>query len=144
MQDVYAASAQGMVDHGSVIPSPASAAQHEPYVERWGYLAPLPIRRSFRVNRALVAGLLAGLLGGGLLSGVLGGGPAGGAQGAYGNLPPQGSHVGSGGLGSLMSILGGLGGRPGSQPRSAGGGGLGSLLGGGGMGSLLGGLFGGR
>ena len=91
-----------------------------------------------------MGGLLAGLLGGGLLSGVLGGGPAGGAQGAYGNLPPQGSHVGSGGLGSLMSILGGLGGRPGSQPRSAGGGGLGSLLGGGGMGSLLGGLFGGR
>ena len=76
--------------------------------------------------------LLGGLLGGGLLSGVLGGG-----QNSY---PQQGSHLGSGGLGSLTSILGGLGGQPGSAPRSAGGGGL---LGGG-MGSLLGGLFGGR
>ena len=90
-----------------------------------------------------MGGMLGGLLGGGLLSSVLGGG---GAQGSYGNMPQQGTHVGSGGLGSLMSILGGLGGRPGSAPRSAGGGGLGSLLGGGGggMGSLLGGLLGGR
>lgn len=89
-----------------------------------------------------MGGMLGGLLGGGLLSGVLGGG---GAQSSYGNIPQQGSHVGSGGLGSLMSILGGLGGQPGSAPRSAGGGGLGSLLGGGGgMGGLLGGLLGGR
>lgn len=88
-----------------------------------------------------MGGLLGGLLGGGLLSGVLGGGS--GAQAGYGNLPQQGTHVGSGGLGSLMSILGGLGGRPGMQPRSAGGSGLGGLLGGG-MGSLLGGLLGGR
>ena len=89
-----------------------------------------------------MGGLLGGLLGGGLLSGVLGGG---GAQGTYGNMPQQGSHVGSGGLGSLMSILGGLGGQPNSAPRSAGGSGLGSLLGGGGsMGGLLGGLLGGR
>jgi uncharacterized tellurite resistance protein B-like protein len=88
-----------------------------------------------------MGGLLGGLLGGGLLSSVLGGG----ASGAQGNLPQQGSHVGSGGLGSLMSILGGLGGQPNSAPRSAGGGGLGSLLGGsGGMGGLLGGLLGGR
>ena len=91
-----------------------------------------------------MGGLLGGLLGGGLLSGVLGGGSAGGAQGSYGNLPQQGTHVGSGGLGSLMSILGGLGGRAGSQPRSAGGSGLGGLLGGGGMGGLVGGLLGGR
>ncbi|WP_262922041.1 TerB family tellurite resistance protein [Hymenobacter cellulosivorans] len=89
-----------------------------------------------------MGGLLGGLLGGGLLGGAMGGG---GNTGAYGNYPQQGSHVGSGGLGSLMSILGGLGGQPGSAPRSAGGGGLGGLLGGGGgMGSLLGGLFGGR
>ncbi|MBC6700562.1 TerB family tellurite resistance protein [Hymenobacter puniceus] len=90
-----------------------------------------------------MGGLLGGLLGGGLLSGVLGGGnSSAGAQGSYGNLPQQGSHVGSGGLGSLMSILGGLGGQPGSQPRSAGGGGLGGLMNGG-MGGLLGGLLGG-
>ena len=86
--------------------------------------------------------LLGGLLGGGMLGGLMGGGSN---QSAYGNLPQQGSHIGSGGLGSMMSILGGLGGQPNSQPRSAGGGGLGSLLGGGGgMGSLLGGLLGGR
>jgi uncharacterized tellurite resistance protein B-like protein len=83
-----------------------------------------------------MGGLLGGLLGGGLLGNVMGGGQ---------QYPQQGSHVGSGGLGSLTSILGGLGGRPNSAPRSAGGGGLGSLLGGGsGMGGLLGGLLGGR
>lgn len=81
--------------------------------------------------------LLGGLMGGGMLGGLLGGNSAA-------NLPQQGSAIGSGGLGSMMSILGGLGGQPNSQPASAGGGGLGSLLGGGGMGSLLGGLFGGR
>lgn len=90
-----------------------------------------------------MGGLLGGLLGGGLLSGMMGGNSGAGASGSYGNLPQQGSHVGSGGLGSLMSILGGLGGQPNSQPRSAGGGGLGGLMGGG-MGSLLGGLLGGR
>ncbi|WP_253805671.1 hypothetical protein [Hymenobacter taeanensis] len=84
-----------------------------------------------------MGGLLGGLLGGGLLGGLMGGGQS---QAGYGNYPQQGSHVGSGGLGSLMSILGGLGGQPNSAPRSAGGGGLmGS-----GMGGLLGGLFGGR
>ncbi|GAB3231126.1 hypothetical protein GCM10027346_17310 [Hymenobacter seoulensis] len=87
-----------------------------------------------------MGGLLGGLLGGGLLGGMMGGGQQ---QAGYGNYPQQGSHVGSGGLGSLMSILGGLGGQPNSQPRSAGGGGLGGLMGGG-MGSLLGGLLGGR
>ena len=79
--------------------------------------------------------MLGGLLGSGMLGGLLGGG---GSQAAY---PQQGSAIGSGGLGSMMSILGGLGGRPNSQPASAGGSGLGGLLGGG-MGSLLGGIFG--
>ncbi|RSK48110.1 TerB family tellurite resistance protein [Hymenobacter rigui] len=89
-----------------------------------------------------MGGLLGGLLGGGLLSGVLGGGQSQSTD-SYGNYPQQGSHVGSGGLGSLMSILGGLGGQPNSQPRSNGGGGLGGLMSGG-MGGLLGGLLGGR
>ncbi|UYZ62156.1 TerB family tellurite resistance protein [Hymenobacter weizhouensis] len=88
-----------------------------------------------------LGGLLGGLLGGGLLGGMMGGGQQ---AGAYGNYPQQGTHVGSGGLGSLVSILGGLGGQPHSAPRSAGGGGLGGLLGGGSMGGLLGGLLGGR
>ena len=87
-----------------------------------------------------MGGLLGGLLGGGLLGGAMGGGQS---QGQYGNYPQQGTHTGSGGLGSLMSILGGLGGQPNSQPRSAGGGGLGGLMSGG-MGGLLGGLLGGR
>jgi len=87
-----------------------------------------------------MGGLLGGVLGGGMLGGLLGGGSN---DPAAANLPQQGSGIGSGGLGSMMSILGGLGGRPGSQPASAGGSGLGGLLGGG-MGSLLGGLFGGR
>ena len=84
-----------------------------------------------------LGGMLGGLLGGGMLGGLLGGNSGS-------NLPQQGSGIGSGGLGSMMSILGGLGGRPNSQPASAGGSGGGGLLGGGGMGSLLGGLFGGR
>jgi uncharacterized tellurite resistance protein B-like protein len=83
-----------------------------------------------------MGGLLGGLLGGGLLSGVLGGG-SNNSNYDTSNYPQQGS-MGGGGLGSIMSVLGGLGGRPNSQPASAGGGGiLGS-----GMGSLLGGLFG--
>jgi len=87
-----------------------------------------------------MGGLLGGLLGGGLLNSVLGGGQSSSTD-PYGTThPQQGTHVGSGGLGSIMSILGGLGGQPNSAPRSAGGGGLfGS-----GMGSLLGGLLGGR
>ncbi len=86
-----------------------------------------------------MGGLLGGLLGGGMLGGLMGGGnsSAGTSQ--------RGAGIGNGGLGSMMSILGGLGGRPNTQPAHAGGGGLGSLLGGGGgMGSLLGGLLGGR
>jgi uncharacterized tellurite resistance protein B-like protein len=83
-----------------------------------------------------MGGLLGGLLGGGLLSGVLGGG--GNTSGYDTSGYPQQGSMGGGGLGSIMSVLGGLGGRPNSQPASAGGGGiLGS-----GMGSLLGGLFG--
>ncbi|MBF9239256.1 TerB family tellurite resistance protein [Hymenobacter sp. BT683] len=86
-----------------------------------------------------LGGMLGGLLGGGMLGGLMGGGNS------SAGLPQSGSGIGQGGLGSMMSILGGLGGRPNTQPASAGGGGLGSLLGGGGgMGSLLGGLFGGR
>ena len=88
-------------------------------------------------------GLLGGLMGGSLLGNVLGGSMSNVTQ-PYdtSSLPQQGTHTGSGGLGSLTSILGGLGGQPGSAPRSAGGSGLGGLLSGG-MGSLLGGLFGG-
>ena len=85
-----------------------------------------------------LGGMLGSLLGGGMLGGLMGGGNSGAAS-----MPQQGSGIGSGGLGSMMSILGGLGGRPNSQPASAGGGGLGGLMGGG-MGSLLGGIFGGR
>jgi uncharacterized tellurite resistance protein B-like protein len=98
-----------------------------------------------------MGGLMGGMGGGGmgsLLGGLLGGGLLGSVMGGGQQYPQQGSHVGSGGLGSLTSILGGLGGRPNSAPRSAGGGGLGSLLGGlgggSGMGGLLGGLLGGR
>ena len=92
-----------------------------------------------------IGSLLGGLLGGGMLGGLLGGGgqSQNQDQSGYSNVPQQGSHIGSGGLGSMMSILGGLGGQPNSQPASAGGGGLGGLMSGG-MGSLLGGLFGGR
>jgi uncharacterized tellurite resistance protein B-like protein len=81
-----------------------------------------------------LGGLLGGLLGSGMLGGLLGGG-----NNQASNFPQQGS-MGNSGLGSIMSVLGGLGGQPNSQPRSAGGGGLmGS-----GLGGLLGGLFGGR
>jgi uncharacterized tellurite resistance protein B-like protein len=74
-----------------------------------------------------LGGLLGGLLGGGLLSGVLGGG---GQQQANTSQYPQQGSLGGSGLGSIMSVLGGLGGRPNSQPASAGGSGLGGLLGG--------------
>ncbi|MFD2720983.1 TerB family tellurite resistance protein [Hymenobacter monticola] len=85
-----------------------------------------------------LGGMLGGLLGGGMLGGLMGGGN----QAA--NYPQQGSAIGNGGLGSMMSILGGLGGRPNSQPASAGGSGLGGLLGSSSLGGMLGGLFGGR
>lgn len=85
-----------------------------------------------------LGGMLGGLLGGGLLSGVLGGG--GQQQSVDTSQYPQQGSMGGSGLGSIMSVLGGLGGQPNSQPASAGGGGLmGS-----GLGGLLGGLFGGR
>ncbi|MBC6612369.1 TerB family tellurite resistance protein [Hymenobacter sp. BT507] len=88
--------------------------------------------------------ILGGLMGGSLLGNVLGGSMSDVTH-PYdtSSLPRQGSHAGSGGLGSLISILGGLGQQPNSAPRSAGGGGLGSLLGGN-MGSVLGGLLGGN
>ncbi|GAA4503604.1 hypothetical protein GCM10023172_28780 [Hymenobacter ginsengisoli] len=88
-------------------------------------------------GRGSLGGMLGGLLGGGLLSGVLGGGNSQQQSVDTSQYPQQGSMGGSG-LGSIMSVLGGLGGRPNAQPASAGGGGIfGS-----GMGSLLGGLFG--
>ena len=100
------------------------------------------------MSSVLGGGTMGGLLGGaaqsglgGLLGSLLGGGMLG--SGSNDNIPQQGSGIGSGGLGSMMSILGGLGGQPNSQPASAGGAGLGGLLSGG-MGNLLGGLFGGR
>ncbi|MBD2769148.1 TerB family tellurite resistance protein [Hymenobacter sp. BT664] len=127
-----------------------------------GVVAPMVISRVMGGNRqnqgygnqgggGLLGGTMGGLLEGAahsglgsLLGGLLGGGMLGGASsGAGGNVPQQGSGIGGGGLGSMMSILGGLAGRPNSQPASAGGAGLGGLLGGG-MGSLLGGLFGSR
>lgn len=90
----------------------------------------------------LLGGSMGGLLGGaaqggmgGMLGGLLGS-VMGGSQGSS-----QGSAIGGGGLGSMMSVLGGLGGQPNSQPASAGGSGLGGLLSGG-MGGLLSGIFG--
>ena len=85
-----------------------------------------------------MGGLLSGLLGSGMLGGLLGGN-----SNATADMPQQGSAIGSGGLGSMMAILGGLGGQPNSQPASAGGSGLGGLLNGG-LGGMLGGLFSGR
>ncbi|OGX88001.1 TerB family tellurite resistance protein [Hymenobacter glacialis] len=125
-----------------------------------GVVAPMVISRVMGGGRSqsqgmgggMMGGGLGGLLGGaansglgGMLGSLLGGGMLGGGGNSSANVPRQGSGIGSGGLGSMMSILGGLGGRPNTQPRQAGGGGLGSLLGGGGsMGGLLGGLLGGR
>lgn len=99
-------------------------------------------------------GMMSSVLGGGTMGGLLGGAAQSGLGGLLGsllggkmmgdgsndNVPEQGSGIGSSGLGSMMSVLGGLGGQPNSQPASAGGAGLGGLLSGG-MGSLLGGLF---
>jgi uncharacterized tellurite resistance protein B-like protein len=121
-----------------------------------GVVAPMVISKVMgggQQNSGSPSGSLGGLLGGaahsglgGMLGGLLGGGMLGGLLGGGSNtasLPQQGSAIGSGGLGSMMSILGGLGGRPNSQPASAGGSGLGGLLNGG-LGGMLGGLFGGR
>ena len=117
-----------------------------------GVVAPMVLSRvgggggsqSGNSGGGLLGGSMGGLLGGaaqggmgGMLGGLLGS-VMGGGQGSG-----QGSAIGSGGLGSMMSVLGGLGGQPNSQPASAGGSGLGGLLSGG-MGSLLGGIFGGN
>lgn len=95
----------------------------------------------------LLSGGLGGLLSGaaqsgvgGLLGGLLGNMMGGGAEAG---VPQQQSAIGSGGLGSIMSVLGGLGDQPNQRSASSGGGGLGGLMGGG-MGSLLGGLLGGK
>ncbi|WP_255749823.1 TerB family tellurite resistance protein [Pontibacter liquoris] len=89
-----------------------------------GILAPLVIGRMMSGGRRGYGGGMMGGLGGGLLGGLLGGGMGGGMMGG---------GMRGGGLGSIISILGGLNGRRGY-------GGMGS----GGLGSLLGGLFGGR
>ncbi|MGI4833097.1 MAG: TerB family tellurite resistance protein [Janthinobacterium lividum] len=83
-----------------------------------------------------LGGMLGGLLGGGMLGGLLGGGNQ--QQAVDTSQYPQQGSMGGSGLGSIMSVLGGLGGQPNSQPRSAGGGGLSGSLGG-----LLGSIFGG-
>ena len=81
-----------------------------------------------------LGGMLGGLMGSGMLGGLLGGGQQ---QATDTSGYPQQGSLGTSGLGSIMSVLGGLGGQPNSQPASAGGGGFGGSLGG-----LLGGLFG--
>lgn len=81
-----------------------------------------------------LGGMLGGLMGSGMLGGLLGGGQQ---QAVDTNNYPQQGSLGNSGLGSIMSVLGGLGGQPNSQPASAGGAGFG-----GGLGGLLGGLFG--
>jgi hypothetical protein len=89
-----------------------------------GILAPIVISRMLSGGRrrggyGMMGGGMGGM-GGGLLGGLLGGGMMGG--GMY-----RGGYGGSG-LGSIISILGGLGGRRGYG--SMGSGGLGGLLGG--------------
>ncbi|GAA4347872.1 hypothetical protein GCM10023185_03220 [Hymenobacter saemangeumensis] len=146
----------GMADKLSSVGIPKSALM----AGLLGVVAPMVISRVMGGGQSRGMGGMGGMMGGmmnsgmggllggaaqsgmgGLLGGLLGGGMLGGLMDGGHNLPQQGSHIGRGGLGSMMSVLGGLGGRPGTQPRSAGGSGLGGLMGGG-MGSLLGGLFG--
>ena len=101
-----------------------------------------PDNQSQSSGGGLLGGTMGGLLGGAAQSGM--GGMLGGLLGSVmggGQGPAQGSAIGGGGLGSIMSVLGGLGGVGGSQPRSAGGSGLGGLLSGG-MGGMLGSIFG--
>ncbi|GAB3829770.1 tellurite resistance TerB family protein [Pontibacter rugosus] len=85
-----------------------------------GVAAPLVIGSLLSSGRRRRYG--GGMMGGGLLGSLLGGGMMGG-----------GMYRGGGGLGSVVSILGGLNGRRG----------YGSMRQSGGLGSLLGGLFGG-
>lgn len=92
-----------------------------------GVIAPIAIASMLggRRRRGMMGGGM-GMMGGGLLGGLLGGGMMGGG------MMGGGMHR-RGGLGSMISILGGLNGRRGY-----------SSMGGGGLGSLLGGIFGGR
>lgn len=90
-----------------------------------GILAPIVISRMMSGGHRRHGGMMGGM-GGGLLGGLLGGG-----MGMGGGM--YGGGYGGGGLGSVISILGGLGGRRGY-------GGMGS----GGLGGLLGGILGGR
>ncbi|WP_347160201.1 TerB family tellurite resistance protein [Pontibacter chitinilyticus] len=87
-----------------------------------GILAPLVISSMLSGRRGRYNGGMMGGIGGGLLGGLLGGG-----------MGMGGGMYGGGGLGSIISILGGLNGRRGY-----------SSMGSGGLGGLLGGLFGGR
>ncbi len=89
-----------------------------------GILAPIVLSRMIggRRHGGMMGGM--GSMGGGLLGGLLGGG-MGGLGGGMGGF---GGGMGGGGLGSIISILGGLNGRRGYG--SMGGGGLGGLLGG--------------
>ncbi|OGX83602.1 TerB family tellurite resistance protein [Hymenobacter coccineus] len=122
-----------------------------------GVVAPMVISRmggsnNNNSNQSSGGGLLSSVMGGSM-GGLLGGATQGGMGGMLGGLlgsvmgggqgSGQGSAIGGGGLGSMMSVLGGLGGQPNSQPASAGGSGLGGLLSGG-MGSMLGNIFGGN
>jgi uncharacterized tellurite resistance protein B-like protein len=77
-------------------------------------------------RRGYGGGMMGGM-GGGLLGGLLGGGMMGGGMGG-------GMYRSGGGLGSIISILGGLNGRRG----------YGNMRQSGGLGGLLGGLLGGR
>lgn len=95
-----------------------------------GVIAPMVIAGMMRGGRRR-GGLGGGMLGGGLLGSLLGGGLMGG--GAGGMMGGRGIPGNSGGLGSIISVLGGLNGRRGY-----------SSMGGGGLGGLLGGLFGKR
>ncbi len=94
-----------------------------------GILAPLVLAKVMSGGRRRSGGFMGGgmgTMGGGLLGGLLGGGMMGGG------MMGGGRYRTSGGLGSLISVLGGLNGRRGY-------GGMGS----GGLGSLLGGILGG-
>ena len=88
-----------------------------------GILAPIVLSRMMSGGRRHGGGMMGGMggMGGGLLGGLLGGGMGGGM------------YRSGGGLGSIISILGGLNGRRGY-----------GSMGGGGLGGLLGGILGGR
>ncbi|MBC3539640.1 TerB family tellurite resistance protein [Rufibacter sediminis] len=101
-----------------------------------GVLAPIVISGMMNRRRGGYGGGMmgGGMMGGGGLGGLLGGLLGGGMMG--GGMMNRGGMYGGGrmgGLGSMASILGGLGGR----------GGYGTGMGGGGLGGLLGGILGG-